>query len=583
MKFYQFEEITYPGLDPHMGPEDRITNRLCDPQIVVQHYREHLELLVNCEALGYDGVFLNEHHFTASNNAPDSNVLASALLARTQKLRVGIVGNVISLRHPIAVAEAFAMLDCLSNGRFMPGVVRGLPAEWVSYNMDPFTSRKRFTEAFEIIQKCLTEELVDYEGEFWNIAKASIWPKPVQNPFPSFWMPAGSIESIRFAAKHRMVACQTLQPTFVFQQCFDEYRRIAREEFDWDPGVDKFGGLRFMHIDEDQEKAEEEGVALFKYLMLSIGRPVVNSAPLPGFNTDQSYSHRQANPDDVFGATFGDTTGAVREVRDGEGDEKAAHRLSIAQEAARFRDGGVMLAGTPEFVAEWLAEDARTAGYGNLMMSFRVGNATHAQSMNSQRLFAERVMPLLNGINVVDESVSTRPRSTGSGTEKRKPEGYFTNSNYVLSPEASEMLGVTKREVDGSTVASWILQIGELAEDGSPTQLIVPGPSNDHLGCALLLNVVDSSGNDISDSAEVIFETAAPDGSDRQVMFKGSYGDFKRSPDGIVPAQQRGVALNGYMLRMAVAVPEGDAEPDLEAEQSTFSVRCFKHLMTVSA
>src|SRR6476620_6127979 len=126
MKFYQFEEITYPGLDPHMGPEDRITNRLCDPHIVVQHYREHLDLLVNCEKLGYDGVFLNEHHFTASNNAPDSNVLASALLARTQKLRVGIVGNVISLRHPIAVAEAFAMLDCLSNGRFMPGVVRGL-------------------------------------------------------------------------------------------------------------------------------------------------------------------------------------------------------------------------------------------------------------------------------------------------------------------------------------------------------------------------------------------------------------------------------------------------------------------------
>ena len=128
-----------------------------------------------------------------------------------------------------------------------------------------------------------------------------------------------------------------------------------------------------------------------------------------------------------------------------------------------------------------------------------------------------------------------------------------------------------------------VRQLAELAEDGSPTQLIVPGPSKDHLGCALLLHAVDSSGNEIPDTAEVIFETAAPDGSDRQVMFKGSYGDFKRSPDGIVPAQQRGVAQNGYMIRMAVVVPEGDAAPDLEAEQSTFSVRCFKHLMTVSA
>jgi hypothetical protein len=217
------------------------------------------------------------------------------------------------------------------------------------------------------------------------------------------------------------------------------------------------------------------------------------------------------------------------------------------------------------------------------MMSFRVGNATHAQSMNSQRLFAERVMPLLKDINVVDESVSATTRSAGDRAEKGKPQGYFTNSNYVLSPEASEMLGVTKRQVDGSTVASWILQIGELAEDGSPTQLIVPGPGKDHLGCALLLHVVDASGNDIPDSAEVIFETAASDGSDRQVMFKGRYGDFKRSPDGVVPAQQRGVAQNGYMMRMAVVVPDGDAAPDLEAERSTFSVRCFKHLMTVSA
>ena len=71
-------------------------------------------------------------------------------------------------------------------------LVRGLPAEWVSYNMDPFTARKRFSEAYQIIRATLTQELVDYQGEFWNIAHASIWPRPVQNPFPPFWMPAGS-------------------------------------------------------------------------------------------------------------------------------------------------------------------------------------------------------------------------------------------------------------------------------------------------------------------------------------------------------------------------------------------------------
>jgi hypothetical protein len=43
-----------------------------------------------------------------------------------------------------------------------------------------------------------------------------------------------------------------------------------------------------MHLGEDHQKAVEEGAGMFAYLMLSIGRPVLNPAPLPGFNTDQS-------------------------------------------------------------------------------------------------------------------------------------------------------------------------------------------------------------------------------------------------------------------------------------------------------
>jgi alkanesulfonate monooxygenase SsuD/methylene tetrahydromethanopterin reductase-like flavin-dependent oxidoreductase (luciferase family) len=225
----------------------------------VQHYREHLEELALSEDYGFDGIFVNEHHFTASNNNPDCNLTAAVLIDRTKNCHVGIIGNIIALRHPLAVAEEFAMLDCLSGGRFIPGMVRGLPAEWVSYNMDPFTARKRFAEAYHIIHRALTQELVDYEGEFWNISHASIWPKPVQNPFPPFWMPAGSLESIRFAAENRLVACQTLQPTIVLKQCFGEYRRIATEEFGWNPGFNNFTGLRFMHLGEDHRKAVKGG------------------------------------------------------------------------------------------------------------------------------------------------------------------------------------------------------------------------------------------------------------------------------------------------------------------------------------
>jgi alkanesulfonate monooxygenase SsuD/methylene tetrahydromethanopterin reductase-like flavin-dependent oxidoreductase (luciferase family) len=570
MKIFAFEEITYPGLPRNLGPEVRITNRYCDPRLVVQHYKEHLEELARAEDYGFDGIFVNEHHFTASNNNPDCNLTAATLIDRTKHCRIGVIGNIIALRHPLAVAEEFAMLDCLSGGRFIPGMVRGLPAEWVSYNMDPFTARKRFAEAYHIIHRALTEELVDYEGEFWNIARASIWPKPVQNPFPPFWMPAGSLESIRFAAEHRLVACQTLQPTIVLKQCFDEYRRVAADEFGWKPGFNNFAGLRFMHLGEDHRKTLEEGVEMFSYLMLSIGRPVLNPAPLPGFNTDQSYKHRRANADDVFSST----------------EARRNLKAAEANQATKYRDAGLMLAGNPEAVAEWLVEDAKVAGYGNLIVTFRVGNGTHKQALQSQELFAKHVMPILRKVNV-DETAKASEELIATPIEVRSASGnglpFYQDSNYTLNPDAVEMVGVARNAENGRVTLAWEMQVARIAEDGSPTQIIVPGPALEHKGCAIELHLVAHNGAEIADDATIVLEASGPEGADRQVMFEGPYKQFTEAPEHTVAAQMRGVARNDYSIRMAISLASNAAEPDLEHEESTFAIKCFKHLLTLSA
>jgi alkanesulfonate monooxygenase SsuD/methylene tetrahydromethanopterin reductase-like flavin-dependent oxidoreductase (luciferase family) len=538
---------------------------------VAQHYKEHLEELVLAEGYGFDGIFVNEHHFTASNNNPDCNLTAAILIDRTKTCRVGVIGNIIALRHPLAVAEEFAMLDCLSGGRFIPGMVRGLPAEWVSYNMDPFTARKRFTEAYQIIHRALTQELVDYDGEFWNIVQASIWPKPLQNPFPPFWMPAGSLESIRFAAENHLVACQTLQPTMVLKQCFDEYRRIATEDLHWNPGLGNFTGLRFIHIDEDHQKAMQEGLGMFSYLMLSIGRPVYNPAPLPGFNTDQSYKHRRANADDVFSSS------------------EARHALKSSDgQAARFRDAGLMLSGNPEAVTEWLIEDAKTAGYGNLIVTFRVGHATHRQALKSQELFAKYVMPILRKINQ-DQGSSTIDQTTAKPTEVFS-EGttdselpFYGDFNYSLSPDAIETVGVARKAENGHVTATWEMQVAKIGEDGSPTQIIVPGRSTEHKGCAIRLNLVARNGTPIGGDAEVTLDTIGPADAKAQIMFKGRYSEFAQASGHTVGAQTRGVARNDYSIRLSITVPSEAAEPDLEHDESTFEIRCFKYLVTLSA
>ena len=102
----------------------RFTNRFCDPQVVHKTYHEHLDEWALCEDLGFDGAFVNEHHFTAINIQPSCNITATAIMMRTKRMKVGVIGNILPLRHPVQTAEEFAMMDCLSGGRFIAGIVR---------------------------------------------------------------------------------------------------------------------------------------------------------------------------------------------------------------------------------------------------------------------------------------------------------------------------------------------------------------------------------------------------------------------------------------------------------------------------
>ena len=100
MQVYTFDETTYPGIPDHVGPESKLTNRFCDPALAAQTYREHLDEWALCEDLGFDGALVNEHHFTYFNINPSCTVLAAALIMRTKRMKVGVIGHVLPLRHP---------------------------------------------------------------------------------------------------------------------------------------------------------------------------------------------------------------------------------------------------------------------------------------------------------------------------------------------------------------------------------------------------------------------------------------------------------------------------------------------------
>ncbi len=565
MKFYTFDELTYPAVPPEFGPEMRFTNRFCDPWAVNKTYHEHLDEWVLCEDLGFDGAFVNEHHFTAINIQPSCNITATAIMMRTKRMKVGVIGNILPLRHPVQTAEEFAMMDCLSGGRFIAGIVRGVPFEYVSYNVDPFTSRERLKESYEIIQKCHTEEVFDYDGKHWKLTGVSIWPKPIQQPLP-FWMPTGSLETIEFAAERRISGAQVFYPSLAFKDSFDLYRKVARDRFGWEAGYDNFVGARLLHVAETNEQAIEEAKEAVAYFFRVFSRPVNNPAPVPGLHTDRSFQHRQNIEQDFPGP-----------------------HTPFEQ----MRNDGFIVCGDPDYVTRWLENDMRIAGYGHFMGMFHVGNLPHEKVMKSKRLFAERVMPVLRPLNV-DQTTLQQPAVASTAAyrvrEAQNTENLplYSDFNYVLTRDALETCGTFTRSENGTVQIGWEMQVPEREPDGFPYQVIFVGPTAEYRGSAIRLRLVTQDGGEVADETEVRLESAHENGTDRQVIFQGKYRQFKEiedqhAPNAAVAMQRRVVAQDRYCIRLLVTAPQGAPQPDLDAENSFFELECFKHVLNVTA
>ncbi len=148
------------------------------------------EQIAYAEELGYDAVWLTEHHFSAYGRAA-LPVIAGHAVARTSRIRIGAAVVVLPFNDPIRVAEDWATLDHLSKGRIDVGIGRGnQPAEFKGFGVSMDEAEERFQEALEILQLAWTEEQFSYEGRFHNISELSVVPKPFAKPHPPLWQAA---------------------------------------------------------------------------------------------------------------------------------------------------------------------------------------------------------------------------------------------------------------------------------------------------------------------------------------------------------------------------------------------------------
>lgn len=165
-------------------------------------YRQTLEQIVLAEDLGFDDVWLSEHHFVDDGYLPSLLPFAAAVAARTRRVTIGTNVLLMPFHHPIRMAEDCAVVDNLSDGRFLFGPAVGYRLEEFDTFGVPRRHRGTITEeAIEIIKRCWTEEEFDYLGRHFQFRGVRCTPKPVQQPRIPIWIGATQGEAIRRVAR----------------------------------------------------------------------------------------------------------------------------------------------------------------------------------------------------------------------------------------------------------------------------------------------------------------------------------------------------------------------------------------------
>ncbi len=149
-------------------------------------FDESFAQVAEAERMGFDTVWLAEHHFSPERAVLASPmVIASAIAARTERIRTGLAVQVLPLTNPLRVAEEAATVDHISKGRFDFGIGRsGLTRYYQGYNIPYSESRPRFLEAMEIIMKAWREDSFSHDGEYHSYQDVTVTPKPYQQPYP---------------------------------------------------------------------------------------------------------------------------------------------------------------------------------------------------------------------------------------------------------------------------------------------------------------------------------------------------------------------------------------------------------------
>ncbi len=343
-------------------------------------YKEMLGQIEYAEELGFDSVWLAEHHGSAYGSMPSPAVAAASIATITERLRIGIAVSILPFGNPVRIAEDYAMVDVISNGRLDMGVGRGYqPREFAMLGLADTQEHSRaiFAESLDVLVGLWENERFSYQGEYYQLDDVGITPRPVQTPRPPIYVAAISPESFALVEKYGlniMVTPTLMSLPELKENVIEAKKRLIKAGRA--PESLNFPMNWQMHLAPTREEAEQRpSEALDWYFNL-----VMDLVP-KGPNAPKGYEFMR--------------------------DLAAAFEEAGGVSVPALQEAGIIVLDDPAGTAAKLREVRDDIGQQEVFCWMRIGGLDDDAVRASMKLFAEEVMPEFHGGDPVVPAVLT--------------------------------------------------------------------------------------------------------------------------------------------------------------------------------
>lgn len=332
-----------------------------DPVHQSRIYGEALEQVQYAEELGFDSLWIAEHHSSRYGIFPSLMPILSHIAAQTKTIRLGAGVSVLPFHNPIRLAEEAAMLDVLSGGRLNFGVGRGsADYEYGNFKIDFDSRDDRFREVLDIILGLWTTEDFSYHGKYHQIDSLTIAPKPLQKPHPPVHLAVSRTAASIDVAVARDLPILTsfftpLDDTLGLLSLYTERcaasGKVSRME--------EMPFFRFLYLSEDEKEAMEYPEKALTWVRdLSTYRRTIKQGDEINVDLDHWKTIRPEEPPSY--------------------ESDLANNVYFC---------------TPEQCVDNIARLQSQNGISYFGAAFSFGSMEHAKVMASMKLFAQEVMP----------------------------------------------------------------------------------------------------------------------------------------------------------------------------------------------